>query len=172
MEILNEKDKIFLEVLQEVYDNSNIEFLNTFYQHGKTTCLLHVIAVSYVSYNLAIKLEFKKNLRDIIRATLLHDYVLYDWHKDDHEGLHGFNHPYKALKNSKELFNLSKVEENIIIRHMFPLTPIPPKFKESILVSMVDKSCSLYETFKREHTYKKIRNMLSNHCSFLEIKDE
>ena len=36
---------------------------------------------------------------------------------------------------------------------MFPLTPIFPRFKESVVVSIMDKICSLYEVFGR-NTYK------------------
>ena len=36
---------------------------------------------------------------------------------------------------------------------MFPLTPIFPRFKESAVVSIMDKICSLYEVFGR-NTYK------------------
>ena len=32
---------------------------------------------------------------------------------------------------------------------MFPLTFYPPKYKESVIVSIVDKICSIYETFSK-----------------------
>lgn len=63
--------------------------------------------------------------------------------------LHGFHHPARALGNALQDFSLDPVEQNIILRHMFPLTPIPPKYREAILVCLVDKGCSLYEVFAR-----------------------
>ena len=41
------------------------------------------------------------------------------------------------------------VERDIIRKHMFPLTPALPRYRESLLVSAVDKACSVYECFRR-----------------------
>ena len=48
------------------------------------------------------------------------------------------------MKNAKALskkqgVELTEIEQNIIKRHMFPLTVIPPKHKESVIVCLVDK---------------------------------
>ena len=93
-------------------------------------------------------LRFRR--RQLLRGALLHDYFLYDWHDPDpSHRLHGFHHPARALGNALQDFSLDPVEQNIILRHMFPLTPIPPKYREAILVCLVDKGCSLYEVFAR-----------------------
>ena len=39
---------------------------------------------------------------------------------------------------------MNKTIENIILRHMFPLNITPPKCKESWIVSIMDKKCSMY----------------------------
>ena len=39
-----------------------------------------------------------------------------------HSPLHGFRHPATALRNARKHFALNKVEENVIISHMWPLT--------------------------------------------------
>ena len=91
---------------------------------------------------------------------MLHDYFLYDWHVGKGHKIHGFTHPKAALINAQEDFNLTKRERDIIVKHMFPLTPIPPKYKESIIVCLVDKGCSLYETFKRKNSYTKLRQSI------------
>ncbi|MFQ9151359.1 MAG: hypothetical protein ACLR6B_07310 [Blautia sp.] len=54
------------------------------------------------------------------------------------------------MKNAEEIFDLSVVEKDIIKRHMFPLTPVPPAYRESYLVCLADKICSSYETIHRE----------------------
>jgi len=133
-------------------EGSRIALEDTFIQHGNTSCLLHSIAVAYFCYCIAEKCGFLKfRMKDLIRGALLHDYFLYDWHVSPHQpnGLHGFSHPFTAFYNALFDFELSDVEKDIITRHMFPLVPLIPLYKESFLVSMVDKGCSLYEVFSR-----------------------
>ena len=124
---------------------------SAFLQHGVTRCLLHSIAVAYYCDRLAGYLQaLRFQRRQLLRGALLHDYFLYDWHDPDpSHRLHGFHHPARALGNALQDFSLDPVEQNIILRHMFPLTPIPPKYREAILVCLVDKGCSLYEVFAR-----------------------
>ena len=59
--------------------------------------------------------------------------------------LHGFTHPKTALKNASQVFELNDREKDIIIKHMFPLTPGLPRFKESWIVTISDKICSIME---------------------------
>lgn len=48
-------------------------------------------------------------------------------------------------------FKLNQVEEDIIRKHMFPLTRFPPKYKESLLVCIADKICTVYEFFYNDY---------------------
>lgn len=117
-------------------------------QHGRTDCLLHSISVAYYSYATAKFLHLKLNEKSLVKGALLHDFFLYDWHDPDilHQ-LHGFKHPFTALKNARINWVLNEIESDIIVKHMFPLIPIPPKYRESFLVCMVDKVCSVSELF-------------------------
>ena len=58
-------------------------------------------------------------------------------------------HPKKALATSKEYFDLSQLEENIIVSHMFPIYLSLPKYKESVLVNLVDKVIGGYEMMRK-----------------------
>ena len=60
--------------------------------------------------------------------------------------LHGFRHPFTALRNAEADFSLTARERNIIVRHMFPLVPIPPTCREAWIVCLADKYCALRET--------------------------
>ena len=144
-------DLWFLNKFNEVYFSSRLNKSRFHIQHGDTSCLLHSIAVAYISYRIASYLKFLKfKNEELVRGALLHDYFLYDWHdRGAAIKLHGFFHPRHALENAQADFELSKVERDIILKHMFPLTILPPRYKESMLVSFVDKLCSVYETFKR-----------------------
>ena len=128
-----------------------------FVQHGDTTVLLHCVAVAYFSLWLVKVLHIRCNEKSLVRGALLHDYFLYDWHiksdRNEHK-LHGFTHPGAALRNAKRDFDLNDIETDIIARHMFPLTPRPPKYRESLIVCLADKYCALLEVFRR-HAYRR-----------------
>ena len=47
--------------------------------------------------------------------------------------------PKISLANASELFKLNDMEKDIILKHMWPLTVIPPKYTEGIIVTLVDK---------------------------------
>ena len=49
------------------------------------------------------------------------------------------------LQNARADFALSPIEENAILRHMFPLTLIPPRCREGWLVCLADKICAVCE---------------------------
>ena len=112
-------------------------------QHGSTTCYDHSVAVTLCSIRLAQKWGWDVDWRSLVRGALLHDYFLYNWreHNRDHK-LHGFYHARKAMENAQRDFGLNPLEANIIHRHMFPLNPTPPKYKESVVVTCADKICA------------------------------
>ena len=142
----------FAQLVMETMNGSRLAAEEEFIQHGNTSCLLHSIAVAYFCYMIAKKLHFLGfRIYELVRGALLHDYFLYDWHIEPKRknGMHGFSHPFTAFYNALFDFDLSDVERDIITRHMFPLVPLIPRYKESHLVSFVDKICSLYEVFAR-----------------------
>ena len=96
------------------------------------------------------------------RAELLHDFFLEET-KDmnQHQALR--KHPEYALKNAKKYFELSPMQEDIILKHMYPITYKMPKYKESWIVDIIDDYCSLYE-----RTYS-INNELRTAYTFLFI---
>ena len=54
-------------------------------------------------------------------------------------------HPRIAVRNARKLVNLNKKEEDIILKHMWGATIAPPKYKESYIVTMVDKYWAVKE---------------------------
>ena len=149
------------ESVKQARVKSRIDMTLHYIQHGDTSCLLHMIAVAYYSAKIADMLRLDKRKRkSLIIGALLHDYFLYDWHKERKgKHIHGFTHPAEALKNASEDFELNAVEADIIRKHMFPLTVIPPRYIESWIVCFVDKACSLYETFATG-TYPEFRKFI------------
>ncbi len=152
---LSAKEKAFFwEEVRQVCSSSRMNKSRTFYQHGKISIYVHSLRVAYICYYWVKKYHLHVDEKALIRGALLHDYFLYDWHDKEHEHKrpHGFFHPSAALCNAKQDFILTRKEENIIQRHMFPLTLIPPGCKEAWLVCMADKVCSTRETVReRRH---------------------
>ena len=52
------------------------------------------------------------------------------------------------LANADRDFGLNDIERDIISKHMFPLTPHLPSFRESVIVGLADKWCAIAETFR------------------------
>ena len=129
-------------------------------QHGDVTVFEHSIHVVYLSIRLANLLGLQVNMRALIRGALLHDYFLYDWHipSDSHK-LHGFRHAKFALQNACRDFKLSDIEKDIIRKHMFPLNPALPKYKESVIVSTADKISAVCEMLSGEWARKRLKSL-------------
>ncbi len=120
-------------------------------QHGNMSVRQHTINVARHSVLISEKLGIACDRRALVRGALLHDYFLYDWHDRDHANLlrlHGIHHPGIALKNAESEFPLTDIEKDIIKKHMWPLTVVPPTCREAWIVSMADKYCSLMETVR------------------------
>lgn len=141
-------ERHFFELVKEVVGKARYPQLEEYIQHGDTTVYQHCLAVAYLSYWIVRKYNLEVHLKELIRGALLHDYFLYDWHeKMAGHNFHGFTHPGRALRNACEDFQLTRIEKDVIRKHMFPLTPVPPRYRETAIVCMADKICSVYETF-------------------------
>ena len=129
----------FMDTANSLLEKPVVKNLVNYNHHMGKTRLEHVKEVAWMSFVIGKKLSF--NCRIIIRGSLLHDLFFYDWLREGPR-FHGFRHHNIALKNARKITSLSKVEVDIIKKHMWPLTVIPPKYPESFLVSMVDTFCS------------------------------
>lgn len=134
---------------RDILSHASMQGMKGFAHHAQTSVFAHSVAVAYVCVALALRLRLSVDMRALVRGALLHDYFLYDWHAFDGGAhrLHGLFHAGRALKNARAEHALSPIEENAIHRHMFPLTPIPPRCREGWLVCLADKACALCEVF-------------------------
>ena len=137
----------FLREVENLLQIPQVQKMRLYIQHGDTDCLLHCLCVSYLCYRICRFLHLHAG--EMARAALLHDLFLYDWHAPSHPRWHGFRHPGRALYEAERITSLTKREISIIKRHMWPLTLIPPRYVESYVIILVDKCCSLRETFRR-----------------------
>lgn len=141
-----EQDEEYVEIVADLLENEKLQKLDDITHHHYTTCLQHSIFVSYVSYRIAKRMNL--NARSVARAGLLHDFFLEN--RDDIKvmarGSHNFVHPKLALENAKQITEINELEEDIILKHMFLCTRCAfPRFKESYIVTAVDKYCAISE---------------------------
>ena len=146
----------FKELVKDILDNPTVQKMKDYKQHYDTSCLEHCINVSYKSYKTCKKL--KLDYKAAARAAMVHDLFLYDWRKRENgrKGLHAFTHPKSSLENALKIIDLSKKEQDIILKHMWPLTLKFPKYYESWVVTFVDKYCAISESFNHYFKRKKI----------------
>ena len=140
-------DSFYYKCICDLIEHDKVLEMGKYIQHGSTTTLEHCINVSYNSYKMAKLLGL--DYISVARGALLHDFFLYDWHLVSEKKLfkkHGFVHAKIALENAKQFFELNDVEMDIIEKHMWPLNLTKlPKYRESVLVSVIDKCVSSSE---------------------------
>lgn len=142
-------------LVEDILNQDKFLKLKNCIHHG-TNRYEHSVKVSYYSYLVTKKL--KLNYIETARGGLLHDFFINEDLTEKKKKLSAFFHPYYSLKNAKKYFNISKLEEDIIINHMFPTLPHKiPKNMESWIVSAVDKAVAVYEFYEsygKEKLYK------------------
>ena len=136
--------KEFLNIVNDILENEDVQNLKFYKHHYGFTRLEHSLSVAYKSYLICKFLHL--DYRAIARAGLLHDLFFYDCESSDTRPEHHiWLHPKVALNNAEKLFVLNKKERDIILKHMWPMTLVPPKYIESFIITLVDKYCALKE---------------------------
>ena len=163
----------FRAIIKDIVENDTVQQMRNFRQHYDTSCFDHCYKVALISYIRCKKL--KLDYISAARAGMLHDLFLYDWriHEPGRKRFHAFHHPRIALNNSLKIFSLNKKEQDIILKHMWPITVIPPKSMEAFIITFVDKYCALLESYVHYKQNRKL-NLLYRYAyvflSFLVIK--
>ena len=167
------REKEYAEIVKDIVGNREFLRLKEFFHHN-SSIYEHARIVSYLSYRICKYLDL--DYTAAARGGMLHDFFTYDWRNHDvpdlpREKFHGLEHPRIALENSLKHFKLNDMEKDIIIKHMWPLTFFPPRYKESFIVTFVDKYVSSREFIdefikardnvkekrsRRKHEYKNI----------------
>ncbi|MBQ0036666.1 MAG: HD domain-containing protein [Firmicutes bacterium] len=137
-----------------IANDEKILKMKDYIQHGKINTYDHCVNVTNTALSLAKKLKMSVDEDVLIKAGMLHDYYLYDWHDASiHKPLfqmHGYTHPAVACENAKRDFDIDEKVEKAIKTHMWPLTlRSVPTSKEAWLICLADKACALKETINR-----------------------
>ncbi len=162
----------FMSLVNPIVNNSDFIKTQDTIHHGIKK-FDHSIKVSYYSYKIAKKLNF--DYESVARAGLLHDYFLSNTNGKSlsKKALKlTYKHHNIALRNSRRNFKLNKLEEDIIVKHMFPVIPKIPKYKESFLVAFVDKIIGTHEflsKFNKLLNYKILSQVIPSFMIFTNI---
>lgn len=135
----------FMNIVSDIMENKKFKRINECRHHGITR-YEHSLRVAYYSYLITKKL--KLNYIETARGGLLHDFFITEDLTPKKQKLSMIFHPYKSLENASNHFELTSLEKDIIINHMFPTLPHKiPKYLESWIVSFVDKTVAIYEFY-------------------------
>lgn len=149
--------KIIEKYGEDILLHENMQRQKEFIQHGNISCYEHSLTVAYISVMIALKYNIAVDMKSLVRGALLHDYFLYDWHiKNENKKWHGFRHARTAYENAKKDYNLTDIEKDIILKHMFPVNIKLPKYRESVIVTIADKICATSETLSLPTILKRI----------------
>ena len=129
----------FINIIEEVLNNKYFKKTQSTIHHGMNK-LDHSIKVSYYSYIYAKR--FNLDYVSVARGGIMHDFYYSTTNgkslsKDSAKLT--FTHSKISLENSIKYFNVNEMEKDIIVKHMFRVNSMIPKYKESLLVALVDK---------------------------------
>ena len=141
---MNQKEK-FEDIINEFINNDTVMQMKNYRQHFDVNCYDHCYDVAKTMYKVTKK--FNLDYVSATRASMLHDLFLYDWHeRKGRQNFHAFRHGKIACQNASKLFELNDKEKDMIIKHMWPSTVIPPKSKEGFILTVIDKYCTVKES--------------------------
>jgi uncharacterized protein len=129
------------------------------YSHGAINIYDHSIAVAELSFAM-IENSRTIDKRCVVRAALLHDFFLYEWHVPGMRYiLHGWVHPAIAAEKAREIFAISGKEYSCIKSHMWPWTLFCfPVSREGWIISLADKIIAVKEAVLCRGKRQKLRD--------------
>lgn len=143
-----QEDEEYLAYVGDLINREEVTKLKTFTHHHYSNRFEHSVSVSYRSFLVAKKVN--GNAKATARAGLLHDLFYYDCktQKKSNQGSHAYLHPRIAVENAGKITALSALEKDIILKHMWLVTAAVPRYKESFIVTFVDKYCAIEEVLR------------------------
>lgn len=141
------ENKEYYNIVKPILENEEFLKRKDFPHHYNESVCDHVLRVSYDCYKIGKKwgLDYKA----LAIAGLLHDFYEKPWQTDfEHKPLlqkHGFTHAENARVNALKYFPelMNPKIESMIKTHMFPLNKSVPKYRESWILTLVDKADSI-----------------------------
>ena len=156
----------YIDAVGDILSHPKYQQLKSFDHHKPVSCHFHSVFVSFLTFR--ISSELGCDAVETARAAALHDFYLYDWYLTKHDELHAWYHPKIALINSEMYFGkMSETQTDMILSHMWPLHIKPPKTREGMILTMVDKYCTSADMLKLSKKflplYERINREIENY---------
>lgn len=139
--------KEFLNIVGPILEHPEFQKRKKYMHHIGESVYEHTLRVAFDSYKIAKR--FGWDYKSAAIGGILHDFYDKPWQncaeKKPFFQKHGFVHAEQARQNALKYFpdKINPKIEDIIKKHMFPLNKRPPRYKESWLISFVDKADSM-----------------------------
>ena len=159
-------DISFDDIAKDIINNKKYQKIKLETHHGITR-YAHSMRVAKYVYKISKKLKI--DYVSATRAAILHDFFTNEEFGSNHGLIQGVVHPDIALTNALGEFELNARERNAIEAHMFPLCMTLPKYKESWLLTLVDKAVAIYEYASYKFSYTKLTGKVSTAISLFAI---
>lgn len=150
-----EKYEQYLQIVNPILNHEEFLKRKNYRHHKNKTVYEHSMQVSLLAYRMSKYLP-KVDEKSVAIAGMLHDFYDKPWMdisiKKPFFQKHGFVHAKEARENAYKYFPelMNKKIENMILRHMFPLNIVPPKYIESWIITIADKIVSVEVLFQPE----------------------
>ena len=138
----------YYDCVKDIIDCRQLQELKGITHHVSTTRFQHCLNVSYYSY--IVCRRFSLNARSAARAGLLHDLFYYDRReynssRSKGQDSHSRKHSMEACANAAKVTDITRLERDMIEKHMWPATRQMPKYKETYIITIIDKYCAILE---------------------------
>lgn len=150
MNVQKERSNIdlFLSLTGDLLADDTVRSMTQYRHHGDVTTHRHSVFVAYTVMQLCRHMS-EAQMRPIVRASLLHDFYLYEWYTEKHEENHIWYHPKQSLQNIEQHFcALSPMQRNMVLSHMFPLAHEAPSSRGAWALTLADKYCASADYLK------------------------
>ena len=149
----------FYSIIDEYINHPKVLEMKDYTHHGIRR-YDHCFRVAYHTYKITKFLNL--NYQSATKAAMLHDFFTDELDNEKSKLARYHDHPAIAAANAKKYFDITPMEEDIIIRHMFPITFTPPRYLESWIVDIVDDVVSVYERcYSTQKDVKSMANVLT-----------
>ena len=130
--------------VSDLLENKDVIGLSELPHHLGTSRFQHSLNVSY--YNFLLCRFFRLDAKSAARAGLLHDLFFYDRRTHTRiQNRHPVEHSNIAFYNASMRFSINDLEADMILNHMWPLTPHFPRHTETYMITLTDKFCAVAE---------------------------